>query len=532
VAGLLAFCGVAILARAAWFQVVRSDEFLVQDAEVRFADRTLGLEYNPRLREALRQVVRGEVVDRNGLPLSTSNWDSIQKHLAEYKRLGIEIDRTASRSESRHYPLGPELFYLVGDERTTLKRGAANTALQAERQSRVRLQGFDDRRELIELEDPVNHQVTRVYQYDYTDLIPLVRHRHEPESPEVRQFVDRQRDVRMSIDAGLQLKASAILKKHLAAKNQKGAIVILDPATGDLLAAASYPWPEAWQFAAFRANPDRSMEADFQDRARFGLYPPGSSFKLVTAVAALHGKPESASKTFECKSLGGGRVGNYVGSSHRPIRDDIGDRVPHGTVDIERGIIVSCNAFFAQLGYSLGADTVFNTASQFGILVAHPNTAARLKESLPQASYGQGEVVVTPFQMARVAATIANHGVMQQGRWIVDDSNTRVNPPAPLLDSTHAADLARYMREVVTSPAGTGHVLAGSKIPIAGKTGTAELQHAASHAWFVGFAPYEESKGGRQIAFAVLVEHGQYGGKAAAPIAGEIVQAAKEAGLL
>ena len=168
------------------------------------------------LREALRQIVRGDVVDRNGLPLATSNWDSIEKHRDQYQKLGISTRRRRRpRSEKRHYPLGPEFFYLVGDERTTLRRGASATAFQ-ERKSRVRLQGFDDRRELIELVDPTNGQTTRVYQYDYTDLIPLVRHRHDPDSPEVKSFLDRQRDVHMSIDAGLQLKASAILKRHLA----------------------------------------------------------------------------------------------------------------------------------------------------------------------------------------------------------------------------------------------------------------------------------------------------------------------------
>ena len=301
----------------------------------------------------------------------------------------------------------------------------------------------------------------------------------------------------MSIDAGLQLKASAILKKHLGSqKDLKGAIVILDPATGDLLAAVSYPWPEAWQFASFRANPDRSMEADFQDRARFGLYPPGSSFKLVTAVAALRTNPESRDQNVRVQTAGRTAASAITSATAAgPFAMTSQDRVPHGTVDLEKGIIVSCNAYFAQLGYSLGADPLFNTASQFGILVARPNTAARLKESLPQASYGQGEVVVTPFQMARVAATIANHGIMPQGRWIVDETNPGANEPTPLLDPALAAQLAHYMREVVTSPAGTGHVLQGNPIPIAGKTGTAELLHAVSHAWFVGFAPYDPKAG-------------------------------------
>jgi cell division protein FtsW (lipid II flippase) len=529
VAGLLAFCGFAVLARAAYFQTARADEFLVKDAEVRFADKSIGLEYNPRIREALRQIVRGDVTDRHGLPLATSNWDTVEKHRDEYKQLAVDLDTSVSKAEKRHYPLGPEFFYLVGDERTTLRRGARATAFQ-EKQSRVRLQGFDDRRELVELTDPVTGDDTRVYRYDYSDLVPLVRHRHDPDSEEVRSFVERQKNVQMSIDAGFEMRASAILRKHLAAKNLKGAIVVMDPATGDLLASVSYPWPEPAQFTAFRLNPDRTMEAEFQDRARFGLYPPGSSFKIVTAIAALRNKPDTTpTRTFQCKPLGDGRVGNYVGGNKRPIRDDAMDRIPHGTVDLEKGIIVSCNAYFAQLGFSLGPEPLFNTAQQFGISVARPNTPERLKLSLPQASYGQGEVVVTPFQMARVAATIAYKGKMPQGRWILDDSNPRIDEPAAVLDPALTAQLAKYMREVVTSPAGTGKVLAGSKIAIAGKTGTAELAHAASHAWFIGFAPYDAPK---QIAFAVLVEHGQYGGRAAAPIAGEIVQAAKEAGLI
>jgi penicillin-binding protein A len=92
-----------------------------------------------------------------------------------------------------------------------------------------------------------------------------------------------------------------------------------------------------------------------------------------------------------------------------------------------------------------------------------------------------------------------------------------------------AEEIGRSMRAVVTS--GTARTLSALAIPIAGKTGTAELAHAASHAWFIGYAPYG-SKTGKQIAFAVLVENGQYGGTAAAPIAGDIVAAAHELGIL
>jgi len=527
-AGILGLCGIAILSRAAYFQLVKPDEFAIKGAEVRFADKTLGLAYNPRLREILQQIPKGDVLDRNGLPLATNNWETLQRHNADYQRLGVSLDQTAVKNESRHYPLGPEFFYLVGDQRSTLHRGASNTAF-LEHDARTRLQGFDDRREIIELHDPGSDESYHVFQYDYSELLPLLRHRREKDNPDVKAFIDRQRDVKMSIDSQLQLRASAILKTHLAKTGNNGAIVVLDPATGDLLAAVSYPWPEGWQFASFRKNPDRAMEAALLDRARFGLYPPGSSFKIVTAIAALRLNPALAHETFECKALGDGRVGNYVGKSKRPIRDDVQDRIAHGVVDMAKGITISCNAYFAQLGfYKVGAQPLLDTARQFGIFMARPNTPEKLKESLPQASYGQGQVVVSPFQMARVAATVANSGKMPQGRWIVDDSNTRIEEPLTMLSPELASELAGYMRAVVVS--GTGRLLHGASIPIAGKTGTAELAKAPSHAWFIGFAPYGGT--GKKIAFAVLVENGRYGGTAAAPIAGEIVQAAKEAGLL
>ena len=131
--------------------------------------------------------------------------------------------------------------------------------------------------------------------------------------------------------------------------------------------------------------------------------------------------------------------------------------------------------------------------------------------------------------MARVAATIANGGEAPQGRWIIDETNPRVRSAQALLSAALAAELGKYMRGVVTS--GTGRVLSSSAIAIAGKTGTAELHNARSHAWFIGFAPYGTTAG-KQIAFAVLVENGQYGGTAAAPIAGEIVAAARQLGIL
>jgi cell division protein FtsI/penicillin-binding protein 2 len=303
---------------------------------------------------------------------------------------------------------------------------------------------------------------------------------------------------------------------------EKGAIVVLDPENGDLLASVTEPSPAGSQ-------PEQDT---LLDRARYGLYPPGSTFKVVTAMAALRTDPELEKQTFQCVRLPDGRTGNFVGNSKRPIRDDVQDHVPHGTLNMDQAITVSCNAYFAQLAaYKLGAEPLLQVGEQLNIAVANPATPAQLKKSLPQAAYGQGQVVTSPFQMARVAATIAAGGDMPFGRWVIDESNSRVQPPKALLAHNLAGILAKDMRSVVTS--GTGKRAGGGAIPIAGKTGTAEVVDAKSHAWFIGFAPYGQpsTPNSRRIAFSVLMEHGQYGGTAAAPLAPEIVSAVQKLGL-
>jgi cell division protein FtsW (lipid II flippase) len=521
---------VVCLARFAWVQVVKENDIVARGSLVLQADGARRYEYNPRLVEIARSVPKGSIYDRAGVPLATSDWALLEQHRADYDKLGVNLAETTSKRDDRQYPFGGPMFYLLGDPRSRLKQGASNTAFQ-ERASRIRLQGYDDVAELEESRDPETGRITARIRRDYRALIPLLRHRWEPDNPQVKAILARPRDIHMSIDAALQMRASQILKQHLTKlRLAKGAVVVLDPSNGDLLASVSYPWPEQTQLATLQSNAEAPLpDADLLDRARFGLYPPGSSFKIVTAIAALRKDPALARQRYECIRMPDGRVGNIVW--HREIRDDVRDKEPHGDVDMERGIAVSCNAYFAQLGAeSVGAAALYDAASRLGISVAQPNTAKQLQRFLPQASYGQGQVVVSPFQMARVAATIAGGGNAPQGRWIVDETNARVRSPEALLTPELAAEIGGFMRGVVTS--GTGRVLKGGPIAIAGKTGTAELANAPSHAWFIGFAPYGVKAGARQIAFAVLVENGEYGGTAAAPIAGEIVAEARKLGII
>ncbi len=421
-------------------------------------------------------------------------------------------------------------FHLLGDLNNRVNWGASNTSY-VERDSRIRLQGYDDFAGIVEVLQP-DGKITREVELDYSELVPLLRHRWQPEHPDVKKVLDRDKTVRMTIDARLQKRAAAILEKYARPAGYGAAAVVMDAETGDLLASVSYPWPK--RLPVEMAEEEEEGEDSTRvliDRARYGIYPPGSTFKMVTAMAALRKDPEIPQRSFLCQTLPDGRVGNRVRGWGRPIRDDPTDKVPHGDVRLQEGIVVSCNAYFAQLGtLAVGAEPLLETAKALGISVASPNTAEQLKDALPQASYGQGQVVATPFQMARVAATLAARGNMPEGRWILDESNTRRAEPVRILEGDLAAALNRAMRQVVTG--GTAaRFLSGVQPAIAGKTGTAEVKDKASHSWFIGFAPYEAA-GGKRIAFGVVVEHGGYGGRLAAPAAGEIVKEAAALGLI
>jgi len=521
----------AIVAKAAQVQVFAADRFLARGALTLQGDQKRRYEYNPRLVDIAQSIPRGSIVDRNGVLLATSDIAELEQGRAILERLGATLPPAPLRAEKglRYYPFGGKTFHLLGDLNNRVNWGAPNTSY-AERDSRIRLQGYDDFAGVVEVGQPDGSK-TREIQLDYSELIPLLRYRWRPAHPEVRRILDRERSLRLAIDVRLQLKADEVLERYARQAGFGGAAVVMDATTGELLASASYPWPKRLPVTAGADDSGDSAQITSQliDRARYGIYPPGSTFKVVTAMAALRKDPGLAAKTFECKLLTDGRVGNNVRGWGKAIRDDPTDREPHGQVNLNKGLVVSCNAFFAQLGtYEVGPEALLETAKKLGISVAKPNTAAQLKGAMPQASYGQGQVVATPLQMARVAATLANGGDMPEGRWVIDESNTRRAAPVPVLAPDLARSLAGSLRRVVTEGTGARY-LAGIQPAIAGKTGTAEVKDKGSHSWFIGFAPYE-AQGGRRIAFGVIIEHGGYGGRLAAPAAGEIVRTASELG--
>jgi len=517
-AGVVLCAGLMILiGRAAWLQIVRADDVTLRPSLVRQADGGARYQYNPRLLLAARMIPRGTIFDRNGFVLAANDPAAaapLLRRLGEVRAGGVPpCDPTAARC----YPLGGAAFHVIGDALRQTNWAAGNTSF-VERDAAPRLQGFDDhaRAEQLTMRDG---STVRVLARDYRELLPLVRSKGYLDHPDVRRMVDGNRDVHVTIDAPLQLLvARALEARARAAGSARGAAVVIDARTGGLLASASYPWPEA---AAGPQPPDPLL-----DRARYGLYPPGSVFKLITAGAALSTAPPHLLPSFQCERLPDGRVGAHLPGLGRPIRDDVLDREPHGRVDLRRGIVVSCNAYFAQLAQYVGADPIAATAAAAGLQAASQPVAANLRRTLPYAGYGQGEVLASPLRMARAVAAIAGNGSLRDAP-IVRTAD-QAAAPAAWLSPPSASVLRAAMRDVVTS--GTGRALAGHAVPVAGKTGTAEVRDAASHSWFVGFAPAGAQ--GTRIAFAVVIENAGYGGRAAASLAGDIVTAARASGVI
>jgi cell division protein FtsW (lipid II flippase) len=520
----LAAPAAALVAVLINIQVLHAADYAVKPQLGVQADGGRRYAYNPRIVDLVRQLARGTVYDRKGLPLATEEPAAVGAARQAYRRLGVALDEACPNPAERCYPLGGRAFHLLGDARTRLNWSAPNTSY-VERDAENRLRGFDDRATAAQTSDASGRPMWTMRR-DYHDLVPLLRHRYEPDHPAIVALRHEAHDVHLTIDAGFEIRVAAIVAGYARKSAGRAAAIVLDPATGELLASASYPWPD---LAAPASDEDRGEAPSdpLLDRARYGLYPPGSTFKLVTAAAALRQNLDPGATTFACMRLPDGRIGTRIKGWDRPVRDDVLDTHPHGTIDMHQGLIHSCNAYFAQLAATLGPSPLVATAARLGIsLTPSKASAQRLRDTLPQIGYGQGDVLATPMRMARLAAAIASDGVLREPR----QELTTAPPAEPeaFLQPDAAHLLAGYMRDVVLT--GTGRSLKDHPWRIAGKTGTAELTGQASHAWFVGFAPY--GKATRRIAFAVVVENAGYGGASAAAAAGEIVTAAAQSGLV
>ncbi len=537
--GTLGACAAALLLVLAYVQAVAADGLAVRPHMSLQADGVRRYQYNPRVLDLVRDIPRGSIYDRAGLVLATSDPVVAAAARQAYGAIGLSVhasclDVHLGESGARCYPLGGETFHLLGDSATRLNWAATNTSY-IERDREARLRGFDDHATSVPVVD-ADGRPARALRRDYRELVPLLRHRYEPSHPAVVLMRGRDRDIHLTIDARFQHQVASMLSAYAKrSASRRAAAVVLDPATGDVLAVASYPWPSPALAASSAASSATATAGEaLLDRARYGLYPPGSAFKLVTATAALRRDLAQAQERFTCTRLADGRVGARI-LGGRPVRDDVLDTHPHGTIDMQAGVVHSCNAYFAQLALKLGPEALLDMAARLGMSVVSSNpTAGRLRATLPQAGYGQGEVLASPLRMASVAAAIAADGLLRDTAVESLALGATVSPGGlpsrveTLLPPEAAQLLGGYMREVVLT--GTARSLRNHPARIAGKTGTAEVAGAPSHSWFVGFAP--QGPATARVAFAVILENAGYGGQAAAAVAGEIVTAATSAGLV
>jgi cell division protein FtsW (lipid II flippase) len=515
----LAVPALALIAVLIDVQVLHADEFVARPHLGMQADGGRRFEYNPRIVDMVRHLPRGTVYDRRRVALATDDPKVLQAASQAYQKMGVSIADACPQPRERCYPLGGRAFHLLGDVRARVNWTASNSSY-AERDADDRLRGFDDHQAVMLTTDASGRSMATLRR-DYREIVPAFRHRYQPGHAAVVALRSRPRDVTMTIDAGFQYRVSEIVAAYARKSAGRAAAVVIDPDSGDLLASASYPWPEASDGEAGTDVADPLL-----DRARYGLYPPGSTFKLVTAAAALRQDNSLTHTTYACVRLPDGRVGANVNGWNRPIRDDVLDTHPHGTIDMHAGVVHSCNAYFGQLAVKLGAKPLVDTAGRLGIsLTPSRDALRRVADTLPQVGYGQADVVTTPLRMARVAAVVAADGVLRDTRW---DKNAAPSKTEAFLDADAAHILSRFMRDVVLT--GTGRRLHDHPWRIAGKTGTAELSGKPSHSWFVGFAPHGNAE--KQVAFAVIVENAGYGAASAAPAAGDIVTAAAAAGLI
>ncbi|MEO5941084.1 MAG: penicillin-binding transpeptidase domain-containing protein [Candidatus Limnocylindrales bacterium] len=467
----VAFAGIAL--GAGYWQVLRSPDLS------RVAD-------NPAVIAAARNVVRGTIVDRDGKVLAANK-------------------RNADTGEPYRVYADRAFSTVIGYASPDFGRAGLENTMNAE------LTGISGG-------DPIGDA--------------LRKFRTDPYDPQ---------QLTLGISSALQRAAIAGLG------DDRGAVVMLDPTTGEILALASTP---TYDTSAI-ANPATSKDAfaavlankakPLVTRATQGQYVPGSVFKIVTAIAGLGSGRIAGTTTFPQQARAE-RDGLVVGGFR--VREHAG--VPARTFDLGAATEWSSNIWFALAGLRTGGDNLASFAARMGFGKALdfdlPTATSQVttgdgsepggfsdETELANASYGQAETLVTPLQMALVAATVANGGTLMKPHLVIATAGrdgTRTISPEQLgvvIGNGEAAAISAAMRRAVESTIGR-QFTSGAKvpgIPTAGKSGTAELGGSgAPHSWFIGFAPADHPR----VAIAVIVERGGRGGERAAPLAGDLLE--------
>lgn len=421
-------------------------------------------QYNKRIREREESILRGTIYDCSGEVLAYSKMDE--------------------KSQTRVYPFGERYAHLIGYNSVTYNR----TGIE---------QTFN--KYLVET-DPVD---------ELANL--FAKQKRIPEGADLYLTIDN--------------RMSELAEKLMHGQN--GAVVAVVPKTGEVLCLYSNPTydPNENELRKEFSNLTQRDDAPFVARCTQGLYAPGSTFKIITAAAALE-----SGNAIEVEDEGSITIDGYE------IKNSGAKKL--GIIDTKTGFAKSSNVMFSSYAVNIGEEKLKEVASNFGIGEKIPFDIATNKSifsyedkmsdtDLAACGIGQGKLLVTPMHMALVAAGIANDGVIMKpyvvqkasydGGRNVYTAQSKVWKNA--VDKSVAKTIGEYMAECVASGTGTKAQL--DSVTVAGKTGTAENEkEGKEHAWFVCYAPYENP----EIAICVMQEYTGKTGSSCAPIARELIK--------
>lgn len=343
------------------------------------------------------------------------------------------------------------------------------------------------------------------------------------------------RDLYISIDADLQQYGELLMQ------NKKGSIVVIEPSSGEILALISKPdYNPNILVGRIRNENYKKLKADtlkpLFNRALMANYPPGSTFKLINALVALQEGVLTPQTRYNC--YGGYRTGSFHMGCH-----------PHRSpIDLEYSIQTSCNAYYSNVfrsildkfestetgykvwktyvdAFGLGSKLEIDMPNELSGFVPNTDYYDRYYQkgrwsslTVVSLAIGQGELGITPLQMANSTCVIANRGYYITPHLDKSEFNKNIKRYDIDIDSSYFNLIVDAMEKVVES--GTGMAAKVNGIPICGKTGTVENPHGADHSTFLAFAPKDKPK----IAVSVYVENGVWGSRWAAPIAGLIIE--------
>lgn len=468
------FCFIALISYIAYFQVFKGPD-IANDSG------------NKRLWARRNEILRGTIYDKDGNPLTNS----------------IRVDKF---NQSREYIYGDLYVHALGY--------------------------IDERFGITGLEEEYDNELSKYSSFS-NGIRSLLKNFDLKKAFENRDEEKIGNGIVTTLDYNLQKVA------YDAMGDLKGAVVALNPKTGEVLAMVSKPTydPKNLEQTIEDANTGVDTESKLLNRTINGLYPPGSVFKTITLAAALENDPSITGRTFNDTGKitfdDGTELNNYM-------------KQAHGNLDLQMAYRVSSNVVFGTLSMEMGNEKLKEVSERFGFNSRVPGIGMSISESrfpslkdyelgnIAQSGIGQASVLSSPMQMAIVAATVANDGVLMEPKLvnkIVDkDGNTikeiqNKTLQSDVISKEIANTIKDYMGYLVSNNIYRWPAFEGTNA--GGKTGTADYMlddgsEGVPHGWFISAAPLDDPK----IAVAVIVEQGENGAGSAADIASKVVRAA------